>query len=178
MQLKRKFLETGAAVNCIQAGHRHTAVEYAIAGIKKVHDSNLDLLGRDPFSSEMEGRMQAWVAETLFQGAYMREYHLWEKDCKAYFSAMAERNGNVLAMKTKGGQSFTDRVREVLGLFAVAIPAEILGAIERMRDRVNVMKHDAGLELEHFITEADYVEAIEAIEGFWNHLATVETVGP
>jgi hypothetical protein len=178
MQLKRKFLEPGAAVNFIQASHRHTAVEYAIAGIKKVHDSNLDLLGHDPFSFEMEGSMQAWVAETLFQGAYMREYHLWEKDCKAYFSAMAKRNGNVLAMKTKGGQSFTDRVREVFGLFAVAVPADILGATERMRDRVNVMKHDAGLELEHFITEADYVEAIEAVEGFWNHLATVETVGP
>ncbi len=178
MQLIRKFLETGAALNSIQVGHRHTAVEYAIAGIKKVHDANLDLLGRDPFNSEMEGRMQAWVAETLFQGAYLREYHLWQKDCKAYFPATAQRNGSALTMKPKGGFSFSDHVREVLGLFAVALPAGILDAIDRMRDRVNVMKHDAGLELEHFITDADYGEAIEVIEGFWNHLAAVETFGP
>ena len=50
--------------------------------------------------------------------------------------------------------------------------------IERVRTRVNVMKHDAGLELEHFVTEADYVGALGALEGFWNVLASAEVVGP
>jgi hypothetical protein len=81
-------------------------------------------------------------------------------------------------METKRGRRFTDHVRNVLRLFGVAMPSDILDAIERMRDRVNVMKHDAGLELEHFITEADYIEAIKALEGFWNHLASAEVVGP
>ena len=76
--------------------------------------------------------MQAWVVETLFQGAYMREYHLREKDFKAYFPEMAQRNGNPLTIKTKRGQPFTDLVRDVLGLFGVAIPSNILDAIERM----------------------------------------------
>ncbi len=49
---------------------------------------------------------------------------------------------------------------------------------ERTRDRVNIMKHDAGLELDHFITEEEYTEAINAIEEFWSYLATVEQVGP
>ena len=52
----------------------------------------------------------------------------------------------------------------MLGQFSVAMPPTVLEAIEQMRGLVNVMKHDAGLELEHFITEADYSEAIEALE--------------
>jgi hypothetical protein len=47
-----------------------------------------------------------------------------------------------------------------------------------MHDRVNVMKHEAGLELDHFISEADYIAGVEALEEFWNHLASAEEVGP
>lgn len=101
MQLRKKFLETGAnaATNYVQVGHRRTAIEYALAGIKRHHDAVLEAFGHDPFSLEMEGTMRAWVAETLLQGAYLREYHLWEKDCKAYFPEMAQRNGDTLVMK-------------------------------------------------------------------------------
>jgi hypothetical protein len=169
MELRTKYHEfSDAAVNYIQVSHRRDAVEYAIAGIKKVHDANLELLGHDPFNSEMEGRMQAWVAETLYQGAYLREYHLWEKDCKAYFLKMALRNGEVLEMTSKGPQPFTDRVRDILDSFSVALPTDVFEAIEDMRVRVNVMKHEAGLELEHFITETNYTEAVQALEEFWN----------
>jgi hypothetical protein len=45
-----------------------------------------------------------------------------------------------------------------------------------MRARVNKMKHDPGLELEHFITEANYTKAVEAIIEFWNHLAAAEKI--
>src|SRR5208282_1370367 len=174
MELRRKFKESSAAaVNYIQVSHRRDAVEYTIAGIKKIHDLNLELLGCDPLTLEMEGTMQAWVAETLFQGAYMREYHLWEKDCKAYFPAMALRNGGVVKLQPG---PFTDRIRDILALFSVVLPTGIFDAVEQMRRRVNVMKHGAGLELEHFITEADYTAAIEALEGFWNLLATAERI--
>lgn len=179
MKLKRKFIESAeSVVNWAQVGHRRTAVEYAVAGIKKIHDSNLEVLGRDPLTSEMEGCMQAWVTETLFQGAYMREYHLWEKGCKAYFPAMAERNDSALTMKTKPSQSFTELVSGVLDQFAVIMPSRILDVVEQMRIRVNVMKHDVGLELEHFITEENYIEAMDALEEFWNRLASAEVVGP
>ncbi|MGO8798777.1 MAG: hypothetical protein ACLQJL_06795 [Roseiarcus sp.] len=174
MELRRKFNDSSdAAVNYIQVSHRREAVDYTIAGIRKIHDLNLELLGRDPLTSEMEGFMQAWVVETLLQGAYMREYHLWEKDCKAYFRTMASRNGGAVTMKSG---RFTDHIRDILGLFSVVLPPGIFDAIERMRARVNVMKHEAGLETEHFITEADYTAAIEALEGFWNHLATAEQI--
>ena len=175
MQLIRRSLRSDATTNYIQVGHRQTAIEYTIAGIRKIHDANLDVLGRDPFTSEMEGAMQAWVVETLLQGAYLREYHLWEKDCKAYFTAMAERNGGKVSMKTKGGQSFVKLMKDTLAEFGVGISDNILNALEHMRDRVNIMKHEAGLELEHFITESDYKSSIEAIEGFWETLAARES---
>jgi hypothetical protein len=178
VQLVKRFLESGASVNYIQVGHRQTAIEYTIAGTAKIHDANLDLLGRDPLTSEMEGSMRAWVVETLLQGAYVREYHLWEKDCKAYFPAMAERNGVTLVMKARGGQSFTELVKETLVAFDVVNPDDILTGIEQMRQRVNVMKHEAGLELEHFVTEGEYSEAISALEGFWEYLAAREQLVP
>ncbi|MGX1230566.1 hypothetical protein AB7M71_003658 [Bradyrhizobium japonicum] len=79
MKLIRRHLESGAMVNYIQIGHRRTAVEYAIAGVQKIHDANLDLLGRDPLSADMEGTMMAWVIESLLQGAYVREYQSWPR---------------------------------------------------------------------------------------------------
>jgi hypothetical protein len=47
----------------------------------------------------------------------------------------------------------TALVRQTLFLFGVTMPPETLDRIERMRARVNIMKHGAGLELEHFITQ-------------------------
>ena len=112
--------------------------------------------------------MRAWVAETLLQGAYLREYHLWEKDCKAYFPEMAQRSGSTLVMETRG-QSFTALIWDILARFSVAVSPNITSAIETMRGRVNVMKHEAGLELDHFISEADYIAGVEALEEFWSH---------
>lgn len=169
-------MESGAAVNCIQVSHRSDAVEYGIAGISRLRDANIDALGRDPLTLEMEGAMRDWVVETLLQGAYLREYHLWEKDCKAYFALMAERNGERLAMKVRGGRTFMDLAKETLADFGVTIPEETLAAIEAMRVRVNVMKHEAGLELEHFIDKKEYLDAVAALETFWAHLAGCEHV--
>jgi hypothetical protein len=176
VKLRKRYLEPGAVVNYTQVGHRQTAVEYAVAGIQRLHDANIELLGGGPFNQEMEGTMKAWVIETLLQGAYLREYHLWEKDCKAYFAAMAGRNGQKLAMRPKGGQPFTGLIREVLSAFAVTVPDGTLDAIEHMRERVNVMKHDIGLELDHFVEEADYTQAMTALETFWETLANCEEV--
>jgi hypothetical protein len=176
MRLIKRYPEPGATGNYIQVGHHQTAVEYAIAGIEKLHDANLAQLGRDPFNSEMEGTMRAWVIESLLQGAYLREYHLWEKDCKAYIIAMAARNGATTTMKTKGAQSFPDLVKETLVSYDVAIPVDILDAIDRMRVKINDMKHAAGLELDHFISEKDYTDAVAALEGFWEYLAGCERI--
>jgi hypothetical protein len=176
MRLIRRYPEPGATGNYTQVGNHQTAVEYAIAGIEKLHDANLAQLGRDPFNSEMEGTMRDWVIESLLQGAYLREYHLWEKDCKAYFIAMAERNGAAITMKMKGAQSFPDLVKETLVSYDVAVPVEILDAIDRMRVKINDMKHAVGLELDHFISAKDYTDAVAALEGFWEYLAGCERI--
>jgi hypothetical protein len=173
MRLTRRHLEYGAARNFFEVGHRRTAIEYAIAGVTKIYEANLSVLGHNPFNSEMEGTMREWVVETLLQGAYLREYHLWEKDCKAYFAIMAERNGETLSIRTEG---LLNGIKHALVRFNVAMPPDILSTIEVMRDRVNVMKHDAGLELEHFITENHYKEAMNAVERFWEYLANCEQV--
>ncbi len=47
-----------------------------------------------------------------------------------------------------------------------------------MRQRVNTMKHEAGLEPEHFVTEGDYREATSALEGFREYLADREESAP
>lgn len=96
----------------------------------------------------------------------MREYHLWEKDCRAYFLAMALKNDDMLTMRPKGSQSFTGVIHNILTLYAITMPVQILDHIERMRERINIMKHEAGLELDHFVTEGDYTVATDAIEGF------------
>jgi hypothetical protein len=176
VQLIKRHLHSPATVNYTRVSHRHTAIEYTIAGVAKLHDDNLNSLGHDPFTSEMEGTMRDWVIETILQGAYLREYHLWEKDCKAYFVAMAERNGASMTMKTKAGQSFPQLIEETLVMFEVTVPADILGAIEHMRQKVNTMKHDAGLELDHFISERDYTAAVAALEGFWEYLVGCERI--
>jgi hypothetical protein len=175
MRLTHRYLEHGAAHNLIQVGHRQTAIQYAIAGITKIYEANLTLFGDNPLNSEMEGTMREWVVETLLQGAYLREYHLWEKDCKAYFAIMAERNGETISIETQG---LLTGIKNALIRFNVAMPLDILSTIESVRKRVNVMKHDAGLELEHFVTEHHYKEAVNAVERFWEYLADCEQVTP
>lgn len=178
MRLRKKFVDDGASavINYVQVGHRHTAIEYALAGIMRHHDAVLEASGSDPLMVEMEGTMRAWVAETLLQGAYVREYHLWEKDCKAYFPEMAQRNGASLVMKSKSNQSFTALVSTTLSQFSVVMSSDITDAIKTMRGRVNAMKHEAGLELEHFVTEGDYTAAVEALEKFWSRIASAEEI--
>jgi hypothetical protein len=176
MRLLRRHLEPGATHNYLDIGYRRDAVDYAIAGIAKIHDANLDGLGRNPFTSEMEGSMRDYVVETLLQGAYLREYHVWEKDCRAYFAAMAKRNGGSVNLKVKVTRSFPQLIEGVLGAFGVSMPVDITEAIRTMRERVNTMKHADGLELDHFVSEKDYALAIEGLEGFWEHLASCERV--
>jgi hypothetical protein len=110
------------------------------------------------------------------QGAYIREYHLWEKNCKAYFPTMAIRNCTALSLRPKGAEAFTAVVSDALRTFGIEMPDSVFCVIERMRERVNLMKHEAGLELDHFISESDYAEATQALGNFWDLLASSEQI--
>lgn len=167
LRLVNPYLKPGAGVNLIQLMHRCGAIEHAFAALDHALQANLGRRKNDPIAVEMESTMRDWVAETLLQGAYLREYHLWEKDCRAYFAAMAAQNATTLALKPKGAETFIDAVRKALGPFDIQMPNDVFCAIERMREHVNVMKHEAGLEVDHFITEGAYIEAMQALENFW-----------
>jgi hypothetical protein len=58
MELRSKFLGSGAVVNFVQVGHRHTAIEYAVAAIK--HDSNLAAGWESP-RSQVLGRLLSFA---------------------------------------------------------------------------------------------------------------------
>jgi hypothetical protein len=173
MQLIKKYPEPGAVINFIQLSHRREAIDGVIAAIAKMYAA--EAANADPLAWDA-GVMKDWLAETVLQGAYLREYHLWEKDCKAYFAAMAGRNGRELILKSKRGQTFAKVIEGTLVAFDVAMPVEIMSALEIMRQRVNVMKHDVGLELDHFVSDSDYADAINALERFWEFLAAREKV--
>ena len=89
---------------------------------------------------------------------------------------MAARNGAALPLKVRSGETFPDAVKDALAAFGVTIPEAVFSDIERMRERVNVMKHEAGLELDHFVTQSDYAEAMQALEYFWDNLASREQI--
>lgn len=176
MRLEKHYLAGGAVHHSTDLGHRQTAVEHAIEGIGKLHEVHLAQNGQDPLGVVFGEAMRDYAVECLLQGAYVREYHLWEKNCKDYFQAMANRNGATLEMRTKDTQPFTSAVARAVAIFGVQMPDDVLGAIETMRKRSNTMKHESGLEPDHFITSSDYATAVEAIENFWSHILASETV--
>ena len=76
-----------------------------------------------------------WVVECMIQGAWLREYHEWEKATKNYFEKQHQRNASPKPdWKSKlpsvcGSASHVDRVRAQLSLFATHMPDTILEII-------------------------------------------------
>lgn len=173
MTLKHGFGDLTASRIWVQLEHRKDAIQYAINGIGLVRDVNAKAVPDNTFWSSMEDTMKDWVVETLYQGAYLREYHIWEKDCRAYFSAVAQRHGQTVRLKIKG-DPFPKMVSGLLPLFGANVSAEVLADIEEMRQHANILKHEAGLETEQFITAEQYHKAIAAIDRFWNMLSEQE----
>lgn len=164
--------EKGAANYFVQIQHRRNAIEYTIAGCDLVRSQNVEQFKYDQVFAELEGLMKGWVIETLTQGAYIREYHIWEKDTKQYFTNQLIRNKNREKFPTSG--SHVCRVKKVLGMFGATLSSEILAKIDAMREKVNKAKHEPGVLVEHFISQAEYDTAIQAIEAFWDDISEQE----
>jgi hypothetical protein len=47
-----------------------------------------------------------------------------------------------------------------------------------MRVKTNIAKHEPGLLVEHFVTQAEYESAVAAIEAFWEVLSQLEEYKP
>ena len=161
------------------AGHRQTAIETAVSVIRKAGKREHDALADDPVWQALTGHMGDWVIESLLQGAWMREYHQWEKATKDYLDGNHARNGSS-KVKWKGklpgisNPSHMHRVRAQLVLFEASVPADVLAAIDSTRDLVNLDKH----ETDHFIGQADYRALMQAVLAFWEALAEQEEFTP
>lgn len=137
----------------VQACHRKTAIVAAISVICKTAEQEDAEFADAPVSLGPSGDMGEWVVESLLQGAWMREYHEWEKATKAYFEEQHLRNGSAVKWKGKAAgvegptPSHMDRVKAQIALFSATVPTEILDAINDTRVNVNKSKHEHADEL-------------------------------
>jgi hypothetical protein len=114
----------------------------------------------------------------LPQGAYLREYHGWEKDTKQYCDDQLDWHRQApFRWKAEEG-SHVEKVRRALITLGAEIPDELLGGIDRLRQRVNPMKHSTGWSEDDFILHADYEAAVASIQAFWDALAGQEQFHP
>src|SRR5262249_41593173 len=117
----------------------------------------------------------AWLVETLIQGAWIREYHEWEKATKEYFNEQHRLSGSPNPRwKNRQGWSHVDFVREQLAIFSIDLSPHILFIVDRNRDYINLAKHDS----EYFADENQFRELHDAIADFWNELASAEEFVP
>lgn len=172
MPLIRKHPEPGATKFLLQASHHRTAIEAAVAYIDAGFARSPPEHTNDSLASAWSSIEHQWVIETIYQGAYLREYHLWEKSCIEYFSPMG------VQMKPPSNVSFTEHVKRVLSSsqFGLVVPADVMVALSTMRRRVNRMKHEDGVQDDEFVSAADYEAAVAAIEWFWEFLVENEQV--
>jgi len=160
----------------VHAGHRETAIEHAIEVIRADAARTIGNTNDDPVMTALEEPIGPWVIESLIQGAWMREYHEWEKATKSYFEGQHQRNGSSKpnwkerAASVTGASSHVDRVRAQLTQFRAAVPTVALDAIDGQRRLINSAKH----EDEYFATEDDYRTLVKAIADFWDALASQE----
>jgi hypothetical protein len=160
----------------VHAGHRETATTHAILVIQDSAARELADYADDPIIAGLSAPIGSWVVETLIQGAWMREYHEWEKATKRYFDGHHERNGSTKPdWKGKvpgiaGAASHVDRVRAQLALFGASPPEASIAILDKHRRLINAAKH----EEEYFATEQDYRDLVSAISQFWNDLAPQE----
>jgi hypothetical protein len=161
----------------IDACLRETAIDAAISVIRKTAEEENAQFADDPVSLGLFGHMGEWVVESLLQGAWIREYHEWEKATKAYFDGHHARNGGS-AVDWRGNvvgvpkPSHVDRVMAQLDLFSARVPPEILAAIDETRSKVNAAKHAGEL----FVTESEYKLFVKSVQIFWERLGEQERV--
>jgi hypothetical protein len=177
LRLVKRFLDPGASVNWVQAGHRRTAIEYAVEGARLVNKKNVSQFDGDEVFSELESMMPEWVIETIAQGAYMREYHILEKEVGEYFHRQLVANNQPLSvLKQKGGESFVSVVRRLVELFNLPELGEQVDQLDGVRERVNLAKHHPGVLVDHFVSIDDYWALLDAVEAFWEKLDGREVV--
>jgi hypothetical protein len=160
----------------VHAGHRETAINHAIQVIHGDAARETEACGDDSIMAALTAPMGDWVVESLIQGAWVREYHEWEKATKSYFEGQHQRNGNPKPdwkgklLGSTGAVSHVDRARAQLALFGASVSGAVLDTLDTQRRLINAAKH----EDEYFATEQDYRSLVQAVADFWNELAPQE----
>jgi hypothetical protein len=165
---------TGTGLDyCMQAAHRRTAIELAIAALQELPSDPSDQL-----LCEMGEAMREWTIEAIVQGAWVLGYHKWETDTKSYFDVMHVRNGQPAPQWKKIKRqmkmpSHVEIVRTQLATFSAKIPASLI-VIDGVRERVNDAKHEDS----YLASQSDYEALSAAIDQFWQDLESQEEFTP
>lgn len=154
----------------VHAGHRETAITHAIDVIREISAKDCADCD-DPIQRELTATVGNWAVESLIQGAWVREYHEWEKATKRYFEEQHRRNGN---SQSKLAGSHVEKVRSQLTLFGAIVSDRILDTLDAQRRLINSAKH----EEEYFATEQEYRTLTRAVADFWSELAELERFTP
>lgn len=114
--------------------------------------------------------MAPWVRETICQGAYIREYHIWEKDVRDFVFQMSKGE---LSKAAFDGNFVTNTVQNLAAL-GFEFPKPMVGKFHRFRKKVNKAKHEVGVLAEHFVSEDEFFENNQAVAEFWGYLGEQE----
>src|SRR5579859_2058965 len=174
MKLTHSITKLGATLYWVQLNHRKTAMEYIVQVIADAYTREESVSCNDLLLTEFSKTMRDWAIETLIQGAYLREYHIWEKDTKEYFANQLARNNDPRSFPFPKMGDHIEQVKAALDLFSVEITNGILTDIDSMRKKANIAKHEPGLHDSHFVAQSEYHNAVEAIESFWEVLSKNE----
>jgi hypothetical protein len=170
MQLIRIHPELGAVKFLQQTTNHQIAIEAAVSYVEAGFARALPGHANDAWSSELAHIERKWVIETIYQGAYLRQYHLWEKGCKEYFTSM----GLTMSRQT---HVRPDGVKDILSSrFALTVPNDVMDALCTMLTKVNNMKHERGVQEDEFVSAEDYTVAVVAVERFWEFLVENEQI--
>ena len=58
--------------------------------------------------------------------------------------------------------------------FGLDVPKDVMDALDRMRLKVNIMKHKGGVQDDELVSATDYGAAVATIERFWEFLVEKE----
>lgn len=177
MHLKKFFVPNWkrcAAYYRIQSLHRKGAIETALKIFADQAERERSRASA-PFSLESINTIQSWLAETLIQGAYLREFHIFECEIKEYINNQRKWCGIEAGFAWKrAGENIVLRTVAALSEFGVSLNTSTISEINDMRLRVNSIKHDEGIHLEDFVSESEYMVAAGAIRALWNELDEIE----
>jgi hypothetical protein len=77
----------GATTFLLQVSHHHTALEAAVGFVDAGFACSLQERRSDSVASAFSTIEHQWVLKAIYQGAYLRTYHLWEKGCREYLAS-------------------------------------------------------------------------------------------